>query len=394
MKIAHLISNYFPTLGGAQMCVHHLAKRSAERGHESFVVTTTPGLDNGTDLGYGVIHINPFLTKLGLLNFKTGGALLRKEIRSLQDRYGFDLWQVTVGYPLGAAAVDFFNEKRIPCVLRPSGEDIQLHEGLGYGYRMKKDVDRIIRVKYPRFNAVIAPGERAKGDYLSLGVPEDRIELIPQGVDLARFSGGEGNQRVADAIGLQNGERFLVTIGRNHPKKGFEIIPEIASRLLESGVRFKWLLAGKGNKRLVDKAESMGMRGVFAERDIRPLFGDGRDMQVPAPEIISIYKAADVFVFPTRIELFAKAVIEALAAGSSVVTTFSPGVDDIIEDGENGLKCDPGDARCFAEKIDRVLRDGKLAAHLRENARRSSVSYGWDEISGRYFSLYERIGRR
>ena len=132
MKVAHLISNYLPNIGGAQVCVHQIANNTIKRGHKAVVITPTrDASDSKYNFLYEIIRLNNLLNKFLFINFSLGKLYLEKVLNDIQKRYNFDIWQVTVGYPLGAASVDFFNRNMIPCILRCSGEDIQVLHDVG-----------------------------------------------------------------------------------------------------------------------------------------------------------------------------------------------------------------------------------------------------------------------
>src|SRR5262249_6833014 len=96
--------------------------------------------------------------------------------------------------------------------------------------------------------------------------------------------------------------------------------------------------------------------------------------------------AADVYVFPSRIDVFGIAVIEAMACGLPVVAASAPGILDILKNGEcsGGLVVPTGDAGALAGAIERVLNDPKLALDLAKSACRRVDSM---------FSM-ERVGRQ
>lgn len=391
MKIAYLISNYFPTIGGAQGCVHSVANGIIDKGHCAVVITPTPGGKGDKNFKYEIIRISPILNKLLFINYPIGKFYLERILTKIQKRYNFDLWQVTVGYPLGAASADFFNKKKIPCVLRCSGEDIQVMPEVGYGYRLNRNIDAIVRDNYRKFSALIAAGNRTKQDYLTIGVPENKIFIISNGVDLAKFRAGIDRKGIREELGVGTDEKLIITVGRNHPKKGYRYIPIIMKRLLGRGIRFKWLLVGKGCEGIRSFAKDEGIGEYLITREIAQGFSDEGDPEMPDRKLIEYYMASDIFVFPTFIELFAKVLIEALAAGLPIVTTNARGVDDIIRNEENGLKCDTGDPGCMAESIIRIFSDQPLAKRLGENALRDAENYDWAEISDRYIRLYEKI---
>src|SRR3989338_1088318 len=136
MKIGYLISSYLPKIGGAEAFTHSMATELTRRGHHVVVITTSRGKKFDNLFKYKIERLNPLLARFLLTNFALGKRYVERQLAGLQKKYGFDIWQATIGYPLGAAAVDFFNRNKIPCILRCVGEDIQIYQPLRYGYRL------------------------------------------------------------------------------------------------------------------------------------------------------------------------------------------------------------------------------------------------------------------
>ena len=392
MRIGYLTSRYITTqTGGAEAFLHNLAKGVAVRGHKAVIAAASRGGAGDRAFVYGVERLNPLLVRLTFAAFGLGKLYLERLLGALQSKYKFDIWHVVIGYPLGAAAADFFNRNDIPCLLRCAGEDIQALPEIGYGYRLDLKAENIMKANYGKFDALIAPADDMKKDYISLGAQEKKIFAIPNGVDCARFESGHGVKDARSELGLDDTQRLIITVGRNHPKKAFGCIPEIIKRLVKAGARFKWLLIGRGCSGIGALAEKEGVGEYLILKDIRPDVSSGGEPEIPDKRLVRYYKAADVFVFPTLMEFFAKVVIEAMAAGLPVVTTDAPGVDSIIRHEENGLKAKAGNIEGLTRAILRLLSDEGLANRLGGNALRDSKQYDWEQITQKYMDLYNAL---
>ena len=391
MKIGYLTSTYLPKLGGAEIFTHNLAKRIAASGHDATVMTPWRGGANDKIFKYKVVRLNPLLNRLLFINFGLGKRYLEKILSRLQEKHGFDIWHVIVGYPLGAAAVDFFNRNEIPCVLRSAGEDIQLLPELNYGYRLNKKVDRIVRDNYKKFSALVAASEGMRRDYLALGVPEDKVFVIPNGADCARFDMDVDRRKIRSELGVSDRQTLIITVGRNHPKKGFKYIPKIIKELLKKGADFKWLLVGRDCEAIKRLADEEGVGRYLIVKNVKSGTSIDGEPEVPDNELIRYYKASDIFAFPTLIELFAKVLIEAIAAGLPIVTTDAPGAGEIIRDNENGLKTKAGDIKGMSESIFKLISEKGMAKRLGENALRDARNYDWPRITDMYTQLYRQL---
>ncbi len=393
MKIAHLIPTFFPSAGGAEICVHNVATCQAAMGHDVMVITHARDTTNlaGKPFVYKKLTVpRPPL----YWSFFLARAYIEFFLAFLHKKYGFDVWQVTMGYPLGAGSVAFFKRRRIPCVLRCCGDDIQVKPQLGYGARLNHRIDHIVRATYPEFDAFVANSESMRAEYLKLGIPPAKIFLIPNGVDSRRFraSSRDGSFRQAHGIALTS--KIILSVGRNHPKKGYDLIPPILQRLqADTNNDFIWIIIGKDSGTIKPLAERYGVAEKLLLID--GIWGSAADLyQFPAPELIAYYVNADLFVLPTYIEGYPTVVLEALAAGLPVITSDVPGCRDIVRNNVNGLLVPAGDVVAFADAITRVNADcdlrQRLCAHGLEGARQQD----WARIAARYVGVYECVASK
>jgi len=109
-------------------------------------------------------------------------------------------------------------------------------------------------------------------------------------------------------------------------------------------------------------------------------------------DVVSAYRAMDVFVLPSRHEGFGLVFAEAMAAGVPVVGTRVVGSVDAVRDGETGLLVAPGDPAGLAGAVLRLFSDPDLGRRLVDNGRawvRRECSR--DTMSARTEALYERL---
>lgn len=388
MRIAHLISRFFPDIGGAQVCVHNIARRQAEAGHHVTVIVPYE-FRKAQSACYEVEALRAG-SQFALRTFPFAGArFLRRQLLSLQRRHSFDLWQVTIGYPLGIAAIDFFREQGIPCVLRCVGFDIQTIPQISYGVRLNSRVDREVRSAYPRYDMLVANSRAMEEEYKAIGVPEAKVRLIPNGIDALRFSAAADRRALKKRLCLPEDARVILTAGRNHPKKGFALIPAVIRELLKRRDDFVWLLVGEETQEIAASAKGLGLgQHLVSIGGIGPRPGE---LDFPSRDLIEAYKAADLFAFPTLIEGFPTVVIEAMAAGLPVVTTNAPGADELVREGVTGLKSPVRDAKAMAFNIDRLLGDSALLEKMRANALSESARFDWGWITRQYLGLYAEL---
>lgn len=396
MKIAHLVSQFYPYVGGAEICSHNVCKTLVKEGHKAVIVTTAFEPDTGLELPYeveclwnrtcGLLQKAPFL----------GKRYLHRQLAKLQKKHHFDMWQVTNGYPLGIYAIDFFRKNNIPCLLRCCGEDIQKYPEINYGYRLDDKIDALVREKYPLFDGFSALTQTVKEEYIALGMPEEKIRIIPNGEDFVRFTKGRFNQAKICEVRKKYGvgsKKLILTTGRYHPKKGYDLIPEIAVALKERNIDFVWVVAGNKTPILLEKYPQCSQLGIFCSDGY--IKSDSDDaFALPPESLVNLYCAADIFVLPTLMETFGMVLVEAMAAGIPLVTTDAPGVKDVVEDGESGIQAKAGDIESIVQNIVDVLNNQELSAKLVANGLSLAEDfYDWNEVSAKYLDFYKYVAK-
>ncbi len=380
VKIAHLIPQFYPRVGGAEVCVHNICRALAGMGHQAVVVTTSPPPAKAPDLPYHVEYLwEKTCGMFRRLPCFVGSAYLHHALAALQSKHHFDIWQVTNGWPLGVFAVDFFRKNRIPCLLRCCGDDIQTFPEINYGVRLDGRVSGLIEKKYPLYDAFIANSASMRSEYERIGIPSAKIKTIPNGVDIKRFSSSAPEERL-------NGTTTLLTVGRNHPKKGFSIIPEIAGVLKEHGMDFTWVLAGRGNSSLLDEGGELPIRVVEDCGE-----SEEKGLELPSEKLISLYRNSDIFVFPSLMEGYPTVCIEAMAAGLPVIASDSPGVRDVVRDGMDGIIVKKHGAGEYASAIISLVKDENAIGRMRKAARDKAAGQDWTAIGALYVDTYSEL---
>ena len=198
------------------------------------------------------------------------------------------------------------------------------------------------------------------------GVPQSRLWRGSNGLDLRRFRPAEAGEQASlrRALGLREDGILILFVGIFSADKGPHVLFDAWRRVAAgpgAGSSLVYVGATKSRYYEVDEALASGIRQT-AEREGLA----GRIVFVEETRTIEqYYRAADVFVFPTRREAFGMALVEAMASGLPCIASRLPGVtDDIVTDGESGLLVEPHDANALAAALARVLTDRACASRL------------------------------
>jgi glycosyltransferase involved in cell wall biosynthesis len=111
------------------------------------------------------------------------------------------------------------------------------------------------------------------------------------------------------------------------------------------------------------------------------------------PEALEgLFRAADVFAFPSVKEGFGLVALEALAAGLPLVASDIEVFQSFLDDGESALLTPVGDPAALAAALDRVTQDDALRETLRRGGRDVVARFGWDASGAAHERAYERAG--
>ena len=218
------------------------------------------------------------------------------------------------------------------------------------------------------------------------GVPRDRIEVIPLGVDRERFRPREQlDARLA--LGIDPEAQVLLAVGRIEPLKGLDILIESLAQIT-GRERLELLIVG-GDERA--EREIARLRAVARAAGVESLVRFVG--AVPHERIDAYYNAADVVVVPSFYESFGLVATEAMASGVPVVASRVGGLTSTVADGRSGYlipwRC-PGP---FAEKIDLLLENRPLREALGAAAAQSMERYEWSAVASGLLDLYGSLLR-
>ncbi|MCY7418420.1 MAG: glycosyltransferase family 4 protein [Chloroflexi bacterium] len=194
------------------------------------------------------------------------------------------------------------------------------------------------------------------------------VELIDNGVDMARYDHTEACCTLPEEYGFPDGTPMVGVVARLEPEKGHTTLLEAWPAVLSAVPAARLLIVGEGSlaAQLDDQAEALGLLGepcvgdaCVGTRHARPgaaVVFTGRREDVPA-----VTAALDVAVLPSYREAQGLVILEAMALARPVVATDVGGIPEMIKDGVTGLLVPPHDAAALAAAIIRLLTDHPLA---------------------------------
>lgn len=211
-------------------------------------------------------------------------------------------------------------------------------------------------------------------------VPEDKLSVIFNGVRSQDFADVHSDLDQWRRKFAKPQEEIVFYVGRHVYEKGIDLLLTAAPKILAERPQTKFVIAGTGPVQadLKRQAENLGL----GEKVIFPGFIDDRDRN-------SLYRLAEVAVFPSRYEPFGIVALEAMAGLAPVVVSDVGGFAETVEHGQNGLTFYAGNANSLADNLLNVLQDKALANGLKERALKDLTSkFDWREIARQTIHSY------
>jgi glycosyltransferase involved in cell wall biosynthesis len=310
-------------------------------------------------------------TIVGRLEFPRGLAVLRREIRRRLDEYdviqAFDPY-----YSIPAARLAGAD----PLVVRLGAHPVE-DLASRYGFPGRAAMTTLNLWMYHRTTVVV------NARHLGQPFAGRSVTCIPNGVDVDRFADRRDPTAARIALGLPLDAPIVVFTGKVIPRKNVEELFELARRVPELHV----LLVGSYTEPYYGDGYLRGLRAQFPDLANR-VHAVGEVAMQAVPRYL---EAADVFVFPSRLEGMPNSVLEALAAGVPVVAARTDAHVEIITP-EIGWLYDGMDG--LVHQLTALLADPSLGRRVADRARAVvRERFSLEAAARSYVALYERVAR-
>jgi glycosyltransferase involved in cell wall biosynthesis len=374
LRIAQVSATFPPYFGGTGNVCFHNARQLAARGHKVEVFTAAATSASSFEVMDGVgVHRIPSLFSYGNGHFLPGlvSKLRQFDIAHLHyPFYGGEL--STLGALWG----------RIPMVMTYH-QDVHLKGAMRFvEWPIRQTLGRL---SFRYASRVMFTTRDYAGFSYARQFISDRdttIEVLPNGVDLERFSPAESKRDVRDQLGLPLGAPIVLLVARldrAHYFKGVDVLLRSLPSLDSSAVA---VIVGEGELKPVYQSLAnelgVGDRVLFTGR-------------VTNDDLPRYYQAADVTVLPstTMGEAFGLVLVESMACATAVIASNLPGVREVVSEGKNGLLVEPGDTNQLASNLNTLLEDPELRNAFGASGREKVIqTYDWRKIGIRLEQIY------
>lgn len=387
MKIAQITYLYHPALGGVENHVRNLSEYLVQRGHQVDVLTSDflslrldKRIKNAEEIVNGVrikrFSAQPAKGKNFFAQKLTFGPLTPTLLKENYDIFHCH----SVPSKHFDQAFSVANEKKKKIFVTPhfSPDDLQKT----FKTKLTPWYWRFcLSPKLKRVNQLFAVSPSEKEAFTKLvSIPSEKITVVPNGVNLKEIDriGLSEVNRLRDR--LNPDKKTILFVGRITPVKGVDILIDAVSKI--GDIDLQLLIIGPVEDRryfqlLQQQIKDKGLEEVVK---FRP---------ASRPEALAAFYICDVFVLPTRGEVFGIVLAEAMAYKKPVIGTNIGGLPDLIKDGQNGLLFELENSSDLASKIVYLLTHTEEASKIGRRAREVVESeYSWETNVVRVEEIY------
>ncbi len=408
MKIIQVPRRFVATeWGGTETTILQTSRALRAQGHEVEIFTSLALSDRRREDIQGVpvrrfTYTYPFL---GLsaqdredMDKKGGNLLSLSLLRALALESGVEVLHAHTGKRVGGVVRTAARLRGIPYLVTLHGGFFEVPKG---------EMDQMLapienRFEWGRAFGALLGSRRVLEDaavLLCVGgdeyeaarqrLPNQRVELLPNGVDSAFFAQGDGAAFRA-AHEIPDDRRILLCVSRIDYQKNqiglIEAMAEVSSRVPAAHlVLLGPVTVAAYHQRLLDKLVELGL-----QQQVTLIPG----MSADDPLLRGAFHAAEVFCLPSLHEPFGIVVLEAWAAGLPVVVSRVGGIPSFTSDSVDVLHAEPEDPQHLATRLLELLEHPNLAARLAAAGRiKAHRDYDWSIISERLLNLYEDVAQ-
>jgi len=210
------------------------------------------------------------------------------------------------------------------------------------------------RWKYRQVDCFICVADAIRRMLIEDGVPESRIVVVNEGIDLERVDAAPP-AKLHEELWLPHDAPIVGNVAALVPHKGQRHLIEAAALVVRQVPDARFVIAGQGELRAALERQ---IREHRLEKHVT-LLGFRTD-------ILSLHKAFDVFVMSSVTEGLGTSLLDAMACGRPIVATAAGGIPEVIENGRTGFLVPPRDHAAMANAIVRLLNDAALRRRMGE----------------------------
>ena len=391
MKILHILDHSIPLHSGYTFRTRAILQQQRALGWQTFHLTSIKHIGaeqaveevNGLSF-YRTPQETGFMSRLPIVNQWLVISSLQKRLDEIIPQIKRDIIHAHSPVLNGLAAIKAGKKYNIPVVYecRAFWEDAAVDHGTSSEHSLRYRLTHALETYvFKQANAVTTICKGLRKDISQRGIAENKITVIPNAVDIEKFSFGQkADTELKQQLNLQD-KTVLGFIGSFYAYEGIPLILEALPEILKQRPEVRVLLVGGGPQEQIikDKVKQLKLESV--------VIFTGR---VPHEQVQDYYKLVDIFIYPRLAMRLTELVtplkpLEAMAQGRLVIASDVGGHKELIQDQQNGVLFKANDVSSLvactldllahSQQWDKVRQAGRLYVEQERNWPKSVANY-------------------
>ena len=252
------------------------------------------------------------------------------------------------------------------------------------------DIVTKLRVRVPltvrRAAAVLTDSDFSKNDIVRrYGVPPEKVVVAYLAANPMYRPLRDAGRLAAVRERYGTGDAFILCVGDLQPRKNLKTLIDAYVRLRRAdATRHRLVLVGRQAWLYDDIFAAARDSGYADDLVFTGLVSDD--------DLLGLYNAADLFVYPSLFEGFGLPPLEAMACGTPVVTSNTSSLPEVVDNA--ALTVDPLDSEALAHSVARVLSTPELRSRLSAEGPRRAACFSWENTARTTVGVYQSVARR
>jgi glycosyltransferase involved in cell wall biosynthesis len=239
------------------------------------------------------------------------------------------------------------------------------------------------RYSIRKAKAIITISEFSKRDIIRLyGINDKKVKVIYLAPDRAFSTETDSNSLKNIKERYNTGERFILYVGSILNRRPIETLLKAFSKVIAEEKRLRLVIVGENRtsprKDIVGLINSLGIKDSLIHLNY-----------VPDDELALLYKAAQIFIYPSFYEGFGLPVVEAMASGTPVIVPNLASFPEIV--GDCGVLIDKIDEEEMAKRIINLSNDESQRRYLARKGKEKAGGFSWNKSAGKHLELFYEI---
>ena len=363
----------YPTFGGSGVVATELGMALADKGHEVHFITYNQPVRLDF-LSHNLHFHQVILEEYPLFQYQPYELALSSKMVEVVKKHELEVLHVHYAIPHAYAAYmakQMLKEKGLDVrvVTTLHGTDITL---VGSHPTYKTAVEFSIN----NSDIVTAVSNNLKNTTNQLFNIAKNIEVVYNFIDIEKYENADKEECKRIALAKPN-ERILTHVSNFRPVKRVEDVVKVFYEVHKE-IPSKLLLIGEGPERA--KAEKL-VKDLKISNDVLFLGN--------STEVAKILCYSDVFLLPSQTESFGLAALEAMAAGTAVISTNTGGLPEVNIHGETGYLSNLGDVSDMAKNAISILKEDAILERFKQNAKKHTRRFSLKNILPVYEDIYK-----